>query len=115
MSVPEYFNFASDVMEELAQKRPNSPALWCVNETDGSEQKITFRDLAFLFHRTANFFKTCGIHPGDRVLLMLPRVPKWWVAMLGLVRLGAIPIPCTTQLTAKDVEYRADTAEAKAL
>ena len=24
---------------------------------------------------------------------MLPRVPQWWIAMLGLIRLGAVPVP----------------------
>jgi len=115
MSTPEYFNFASDVMENWARKRPEATALWCVDEASGREQKISFRDLSERFRRAANFFLTCGIHPGDRVLVMMPRVPEWWVAMLGLVRLGAVPIPCTTLLTTKDIEYRAETAQAKAL
>jgi acetyl-CoA synthetase/medium-chain acyl-CoA synthetase len=115
MSAPEYFNFASDVLEEWARKKPDAPALWVVSESSGAESKLAFRELAARFHRAANFFRTCGIHPGDRVLLMLPRIPEWWVAMLGLVRLGAVPIPCTTLLTAKDIEYRAETAEVKAL
>jgi acyl-coenzyme A synthetase/AMP-(fatty) acid ligase len=114
-STPEYFNFAADVMEKWAKERPDAPALWCVDESGQQDRKISFRDIAARFRRAANFFLTCGIHPGDRVLIMMPRVPDWWVAMLGLVRLGAVPIPCTTLLTAKDIDYRAETAEAKAL
>ena len=112
---PEYFNFTADVMEGWARKKPDAPALWCVDEVGAHEEKISFRELSARFRRAANFLLTCGIHPGDRVLVMMPRVPEWWVAMLGLVRLGAVPIPCTTLLTAKDIEYRAETAQAKAL
>ena len=115
MSTPEYFNFAADVMEGWARKKPDALALWCVDEAGAREEKISFRELSARFRRAANFLLTCGIHPGDRVLVMMPRVPEWWVAMLGLVRLGAVPIPCTTLLTAKDIEYRAETAQAKAL
>ena len=115
MSTPEYFNFAADVMEGWVRKKPDALALWCVDEAGAREEKISFRELSARFRRAANFLLTCGIHPGDRVLVMMPRVPEWWVAMLGLVRLGAVPIPCTTLLTAKDIEYRAETAQAKAL
>ena len=51
-----------------------------------------------------------GIRRGDRVLVMLPRVPAWWIEMLGLIRLGAVPIPATTLLTAKDIAYRVQAA-----
>jgi len=35
------------------------------------------------------------------VLLIWPRVPQWWIAMLGLIRLGAVPFPGTPLLTSK--------------
>src|SRR5260370_12361442 len=46
---------------------------------------------------------------------MLPRIPEWWEPILGLMRLGAIPIPCTTLLTPKDIQFRSDIAEAVAI
>jgi len=42
---------------------------------------------------------------------MLPRIPEWWEAALGLFKLGAIPIPCTTLLTPKDLQFRSEIAE----
>lgn len=47
-----------------------------------------------------------GVRKGDKVLVMLPNIPKWWEVMLALMRVGGIPIPSTTLLTAKDIEYR---------
>ena len=44
---------------------------------------------------------------------MLPRIPEWWESVLGLMKLGAIPIPCTTLLTSKDIQFRAEVAEAQ--
>jgi acetyl-CoA synthetase/medium-chain acyl-CoA synthetase len=46
---------------------------------------------------------------------MLPRVPNWWLAMLGLIRLGAVPVPATLLLTSRDVAYRLDTARISAV
>src|SRR6516165_3760801 len=64
--------------------------------------------------RAANAFAKLGIQKADRVLVMLPRIPEWWEAVLGLMKLGAIPIPCTTLLTPKDIQFRAEVAEASA-
>ena len=53
-----------------------------------------------------------GIQKGDRVFIMLPRIPEWYVAMVGLFKLGALPMPATTLLTPGDIEYRINRAEA---
>jgi hypothetical protein len=46
------------------------------------------------------------VQPGDRVFIMLPRVPAWYAAMLGAIRIGAVPMPGTNQLTSRDIGYR---------
>ena len=51
------------------------------------------------------------VRPGDRVLVILPRVPQWWTTMLALIRLGAVPIPGTHLLTPHDIAYRLGAAE----
>jgi len=104
------FNFASDVLDVWARTLPEKPGLWCVDGVTGAEQKFTFRELSRLSAQSANVFRTHGVRRGDRVLVMLPRVWQWWVAMLGLTRLGAVPIPATLQLTSRDVAYRLETA-----
>src|SRR5207247_4575607 len=40
---------------------------------------------------------------------------QWWIAMLGLIKLGAVPIPGTPRLTAKDIAYRIEAAEVTAI
>jgi len=112
---PASFNFTRDVMERWARERPEELALWCVEENGRNEQKFSFRRLVENARRAAAFFHTAGIRRGDRVLVILPRVPQWWIALLGLTRLGAVPIPGTPLLTAKDIRYRVETAEARAI
>ena len=82
---------------------------------DGSEERYTFVHFDEQSSRAAHAFEKLGVAKGDRVLLMLPRVVEWWETMLGLMKLGAIGIPCTTLLTPKDIAYRAEMAEAVAL
>ena len=88
---PPHFNFATDVFDRMARGRPEAPALWWVSAATGSEQKFSFRELAALSCQAANLLRSSGVRRGDRVLLMLPRVPQWWFAMLGLIRMGAVP------------------------
>jgi acetyl-CoA synthetase/medium-chain acyl-CoA synthetase len=112
---PSHFNFAGDVMERWARERPDAVALWWVDEGSGREHKISFGPLADDFRRATTFFHTLGIQRGDRVLIILPRLPQWWIAMLGLVRLGAVPIPGTPLLTPRDIRYRLEAAGVRAV
>jgi acyl-coenzyme A synthetase/AMP-(fatty) acid ligase len=114
-SPPTRFNFTRDVVERWATERPDAAALWCVGEHRSAEQKLSFRQLAEAARRAASFLHQLGLQRGDRVLVILPRVTQWWIAMLGLTRLGAVPIPGTPLLTTGDIRYRLETAEAKAL
>jgi acyl-coenzyme A synthetase/AMP-(fatty) acid ligase len=112
---PRYFNFATDVFDRWAKERPDSAALWCVHAASGLEERFSFAELKALSCQAANFFRSCGIARGDRVLLMLPRLPQWWISMLGLIRLGAVPVPATLLLTARDVSYRTEAARISAV
>jgi len=48
-------------------------------------------------------------------MVMLPRVPEWWISMLGLTRFGAVPVPCTPQLTSHDLDYRLEAGNIRAV
>ncbi len=115
LRAPSEFNFATDVVDHWAKVRPHAPALWWVNPVNGEERKFSFSNLANLSRRGANLLRSAGVGEGDRVLLMLPRVPQWWVSMLAVIRVGAVPVPATLLLTEREVHYRLVTARAKAV
>jgi len=104
------YNFAGDTVDHWARERGDGLALWCLAADSHTEHKLTWSQVAERSKRAASFFRDAGLKPGDRVLVILPRIPDWWIAMLGLIRLGAVPIPGTTLLTAKDIAYRAEAA-----
>jgi len=112
LDVPEYFNFAIDVIGKWASD-PNKLAMLWIGQ-DGEERHLTFAHFAERSSCAANAFAELGIRKGDRVLVMLPRIPEWWESVLGLMKIGAIPIPSTTLLTPKDIQYRAEVSEATA-
>jgi acyl-coenzyme A synthetase/AMP-(fatty) acid ligase len=113
LEVPEYFNFATDVIGKWASD-PTKPAMLWIGQY-GEERGLTFAHFSEYSGRAANAFSKLGIKKGDLVLVMLPRVPEWWESVLGLMKIGAIPVPCTTLLTSKDIQFRAEVAEASAI
>ena len=111
LDVPEFFNFGIDVVDKWAEDRTKL-ALISVDSTGEHVQHHSFWDLKILSNKYANALRDRGVKKGDRVFIMLPRIPEWYVVMLGLIKLGALPMPGTTLLTSKDIEYRINTAEA---
>lgn len=112
--VPENFNFAYDVMDVWAEEKPDKLALLWTNE-QGAELRFTFQDLKEQTDQTAAYFQSLGIGHGDKVMLILKRHYQWWLAMLGLHKLGAIAIPATHMLTTHDIIYRNQRASVKAI
>src|SRR5262249_28679166 len=102
--VPAVFNFCGDGIDELARDPARLALIWC--DESGQERRFTFADISRLSNRCAKLLQSLGIRRGDRVIVMLPRLPEWQIAMLGCIKLGAIPIPCIDMLTAGDVAYR---------
>jgi acetyl-CoA synthetase/medium-chain acyl-CoA synthetase len=46
---------------------------------------------------------------------MLPNIPEWWEIMLALMRCNAVPIPATSLLTSRDIQYRLAATDIKAI
>ncbi len=112
--IPSHFNFGSDVIDRWAQERPDHLALiWC--DAEGRERRFTFADIARLSNTLGAALQRDGIAKGERVLVMLPRVPEWQIAMVALLKIGAVPLPCIEMLTEKDVAYRVQNAEVRAV
>jgi acetyl-CoA synthetase len=106
VEVPERFNAVLAIVEPWALEDPDAPA---VLSLDGAGEVValqTASDLARASRETARALLDLGVAKGDRVFIMLPRVPQWYAAMLGCMRIGAIPMPGPNLLTAKDIAYR---------
>ena len=112
IEVPKEYNFGFDVIDRWAEKDRNKLAMIWLNQ-EGKEKKYSFRDLKNLSNQAANILIKYGIQKGDRVLLMLPRVPEWWIFVIGLIKLGAVLCPCPTMLTSKDIKYRLNVGKFK--
>ena len=109
--IPEYYNFAFDVVDKWAQDRTKLALVSIHPDTEKSSYH-TFFDLKRLSDRFANVLLDMGIRKGDRILVILESIPQWYVVLLGMFKIGAIPMPGTVLLTSKDIKYRVNRAEA---
>ncbi len=110
----ERFNFAFDVIDEIAARYPDKLALLHVSD-DFTERRFTFREISDISNQMANYFCSVGIGKGDKVLFILKRHWQYWPAVLALHKIGAIVIPAVSQLKDHDLVYRFKAADVKAL
>lgn len=110
---PATFNFGGDVVDHIARTADAPALIWA--GAGGAEARFLYSDIARLTAKLASSLDRLGIVKGDRVLIMLPRIPEWQIAMVACLKLGAIPVPCIEMLTAKDILYRATRSRAVAV
>jgi len=113
IETPDNYNFAFDFLDKEAQADPTRPAMIHIGP-NGARRDF---DLAFFSRessRLANAFAAAGLGKGDKVMVILLRRLEFWITVLALQRIGAVPVPSPHLLTAHDIEYRVNKAGIKA-
>ncbi len=95
-------NFARDVLDRLP---PDQPALVELAR-DGSRREWSFGEVSDRSARLAGALARRGVGRGDVVMTLIGNRPEWVLSMLACFRLGAVVLPCTEQLRAKDLCLR---------
>jgi long-chain acyl-CoA synthetase len=87
-----------DYLADAAHRAPKSPALLFKGAT------VTYGDLDRLSDACAAAFASLGVKRGDRVGLMLPNCPQFFIAQFGAWKLGAIVAPLNPIYTEHELE-----------
>jgi acyl-coenzyme A synthetase/AMP-(fatty) acid ligase len=111
--IPATFNFATDVVDAWAEAR-DGPALIAVDAA-GATRTLSFLDISRASARLADVLRRGGVGKGDRVIVVMPRIAEWPIAMVACTRIGAVAIPCIEMLTARDLAYRVENSGASAI
>ncbi|HYZ16558.1 MAG TPA: acyl--CoA ligase [Candidatus Acidoferrum sp.] len=110
--VPATFNFARDVVDRLGgEDRLGLVAL----DAAQNRRDYGFAEIAAASQRWAAVLRDAGIEKGERVVVVLPKIPDWLFSMTALLRIGAVAVPSAEQLRAKDLLYRANHSGATAV
>src|ERR1700742_632902 len=97
-------NFAVEVVERLPPRRMALLEL----ARDGARREWSFGEVTDRSARMAGSLKRLGIEGGDVVMTLIGNRPEWVFAMVACFRIGAVVLPCTEQLRAKDLRLRID-------
>ncbi|MFF7976244.1 AMP-binding protein [Streptomyces sp. NPDC007905] len=87
-----------------AQRHPDRVAITFYGE------QITYATLKDLTARLCGWLQRGGVRPGDRVGVFLPNCPQFIVAMLGILRAGAVHVPVNPMF--REHELRHELADA---
>ena len=114
VKAPENFNFGYDVVDAWAKEEPNKRAI-CWTNDKGEHIDFSYAELKEKTDKTAAYFQSLGIGKGDMVMLILKRRFEFWYSIIALHKIGAVVIPATHLLTEKDIIYRCEAADIKAI
>jgi benzoate-CoA ligase len=106
----ELYNAAAWMVDRnLVDGRGDNTAIIC------GPQRLSYTDLQEQVYAAANGLRALDVRPEQRVVLVVNDEPAFVAWFLGAIRIGAVPVPVSTMLTAKDVGFIVDDARATVL
>ncbi|MGH9580875.1 MAG: benzoate-CoA ligase family protein, partial [Terriglobales bacterium] len=98
--LPEAFNVAEYFVDRNVEEgRGANTAIEC------GEERVTYQQLLERVNRTGNALRhALGVRREERVLLLLPDTPDFAYSFFGAIKVGAVPVPASTQLKPHDYQ-----------
>lgn len=109
---PEHYNLVTEI-EQFANGEGNIAVHY--EDADGNVKEITYDELIQQANRLANVFQQNGLHKGDVMIVMVPRLIEAYITYIAAIKMGLVVIPSSEMLRTKDIEYRIEHSEAKAI
>ena len=107
---PDACGSVLDMLERAMTRYADKPAFRCFGQT------LTYAEVDRLSRDFAAFLQArLGIAKGDRIAVMLPNLPAFPLAMLGIMRTGAIQVNVNPLYTARELEHQLSDARVKAI
>ncbi|GLC89717.1 acyl-CoA synthetase MbcS [Lysinibacillus piscis] len=109
---PELYNITEE-LEKFSQDSNRQAIRWLNAQQE--RQIISYPELIQKMNQYAQAFTNRGLQKGDRVLVIIPRLPEAYYVFLGCLKAGIVPISCSEMLRASDLEYRMEHSSASAV
>jgi acyl-coenzyme A synthetase/AMP-(fatty) acid ligase len=95
-------NFIEDVLERFPASKP---ALVAISH-EGERRVWHFGELIAMSAGVSGALAARGVRRGDVVMTLLGNRIEWVLTLLACWRMGAVALPCNTQLRRHDLEHR---------
>jgi acetyl-CoA synthetase len=114
-SIPTRYNLGHALTRGNVEAGRGSKVCLRWENSLGDTRQFTYAEMDEASSRLASALTQLGVKRGDRVLLRMPNLPEFYVAALGIAKLGAIFIPSSTQFRASEIAYRLRDSQAVAV
>jgi acyl-coenzyme A synthetase/AMP-(fatty) acid ligase len=108
-SPPTTMNFVADVLERSPASRLGIVAI----DGEANRRDWHFGELIACSAGLSGAFAARGVKRGDVVMTLVGNRIEWVLALLACWRMGAVALPCSTQLRRQDLELRVAAANPK--
>lgn len=109
---PEQYNITSE-LEKYKEESDRLAIRWL--DSEGNREDLSYKELVGKMNQYAQALLKLGIEKGDRMLIILPRIPEAYITYLACLRAGIVAIPCSEMLRKKDLIYRMHHSGAKGI
>src|SRR5262245_64933024 len=110
IEIPRIYNAAVDFVDRhLEEGRRDKIAL-----VDDAES-LTYAGLAEQVNRTGNALRALGIGMEQRVMMLMLDTVRFPAVFFGAMKIGAVPVPVSTLLTAADCDELLRDSRARAI
>lgn len=109
---PSSYNLVQEI-EKYSLDAERVALIWKSEEE--IDKTITYKELIDQSNQAANVLLQSGLSKGDVVLIMIPRLIEAYITYIGALKAGLVVIPSSEMLRAKDIDYRLELSEAKAI
>lgn len=82
---------------------------------DGSRKEYSFEELSRFSSQIANYLKRSGIKKGDRIVLLLFPSIEFYASFFGIMKAGAVVVPCFPLFGEDAIEFRVSDSNAQAI
>ena len=104
---PEVHRSVVELLEGAIQRYADRPAFRCFGQT------LTYADTDRLSRAFAAYLQgKLGVAKGDRVAVMMPNIPAFPLATMGIIRAGAVQVNVNPLYTPRELEHQLNDAGA---
>jgi acyl-coenzyme A synthetase/AMP-(fatty) acid ligase len=95
-----------NLIEDLMERSPASRLGIVAVDAEANRRDWYFGELIACSAGISGAFAARGVRRGDVVLMLVGNRIEWVLSMLACWRMGAVALPCSTQLRRRDLEHR---------
>jgi acetyl-CoA synthetase len=108
-------NIGTQISDKICDKGFRNKIAVICQRKDGKDVSLSYGDLSNESSKVSEFLKSLGICKGDRVAVCVDKNPSLYMALLGILKAGAVIVPVFSSFGIDAMKDRLEDSEAAAI